>query len=102
MAAKFEHYKAELEKFLNKKNKFTEYLELAEKKTGAPRLYIFLGKIFVIYILTGAEHYHILRGDWGSCSCRSPEGIILPHFALWLKETVHLPQHVILSEIAVL
>ena len=44
MAAKVEHYKAELEKFLNQKNKFTEYLELAEKKTGVKRTYIFLGK----------------------------------------------------------
>jgi len=48
MAAKFEHYKAELEKFLNKRNKFTEYLELAEKKTGVQRLYIFLGVVALL------------------------------------------------------
>jgi len=55
MAAKMEQAKAELEKFLNKKNKFTEYLGILEQKTGVQRLYIFVGglALLALYLAFG-------------------------------------------------
>lgn len=55
MAGKMDYYKAELEKFLNKKNVFTDYLNIIEKKTNIKKMYIFLGGLgfLMLYLWIG-------------------------------------------------
>ncbi|KAF9795989.1 hypothetical protein SFRURICE_010086 [Spodoptera frugiperda] len=46
MSAKFQDYKDSLERSLNDKAKpWTRYFELAEKKTGVNRVYLFVGMV---------------------------------------------------------
>lgn len=50
MSAKFQDYKDSLERSLNDKAKpWTRYFELAEKKTGVNRVYLFVGTLRVFY-----------------------------------------------------
>ncbi len=49
MSAQVQGYIDKVEKLLHEKNKFTEYLTIAEQKTGVKRLYLVAG-LFVIYL----------------------------------------------------
>lgn len=52
MASKLQEYKDNIEQSLNDKSKpWTKYFELAEQKVGVNRVYIFLGKFFVLFLI---------------------------------------------------
>ena len=49
MASQFQAILSNVEKKLNEKNKFTDYLAQAEAKTGVKRLYLVSGKHHIIH-----------------------------------------------------